>query len=44
MTFIEEQAGVAVYALSAGTCQMNVFQPDGSLYEFEWSCLPVETE
>lgn len=35
---IEEASGVSVYALSSGVCQMNVFQPDGKLYEFEWAC------
>jgi hypothetical protein len=35
---IQERLGVAVYALSAGTCQMNVFRPDGTLYEYEWNC------
>ena len=35
---IREAVGISVYALSSGTCQMNVFQPDGKLYEFEWEC------
>ncbi|MEO0561177.1 MAG: hypothetical protein AAF125_03635 [Chloroflexota bacterium] len=36
---VTSQSGVAVYALSSGNCQMNVFQPDGKLYEFEWVCV-----
>lgn len=35
---IEEVNGVSIYALSSGTCQMNVFEPTGKLYEFEWYC------
>jgi hypothetical protein len=41
---IREAAGVSVYALASGTCQMNVFQPDGKLYEFEWECNLASTE
>jgi len=36
---IQQAVGITIYALSSGTCQMNVFQPDGKLYEFEWVCV-----
>jgi hypothetical protein len=35
---ITEVSGLGVYALSAGTCQMNVFLPGGAQYVFEWRC------
>ena len=35
---IVEQGGLGVYALSVGTCQVNVFLPGGGLYTFEWNC------
>lgn len=40
---IEEGYGISIYALTAGTCQMNAFRPAG-LYEFEWMCKSDEVE
>ncbi len=41
---IVDQSGLAVYALSAGTCQVNVFLPGNQLYVFEWRCRRALTD